>query len=104
MSRQFAPRSVMPASHGAPTMSPAHTHAAPVASSTNFVPSSMAAPIGHSSHVEEEAPTQSQRILMFSEIKFENLRVKPKTRNPDRQKQNFPVKYIDSKIPGGRNL
>jgi len=41
---------------------------------------------------------------MFSEIKFDNLRVKPKTRNPDRQKQNFPVKYIDSKIPGGRNL
>jgi hypothetical protein len=41
---------------------------------------------------------------MFSEFKFENVRVKPKTRNPDRQKQNFPIRYVDSKLPGGRNL
>lgn len=45
----------------------------------------------------------SQKMMMFSSIDLDKLCVKPKTKNPDRQKQCFPIKYTFSKIPGGRN-
>ncbi len=53
---------------------------------------------------EDVAQQQAQKVVFFTDVNFDSIRVKPKTRNPDRQKQCFPIKYIDSKIKGGRNL
>ena len=56
-----------------------------------------------SAHHEDEGPERSQRVMLFAEIDNSKWVVKPKTKNPDRQKQNFPIRYVDSKA-NGRNL
>ena len=81
------------------------SHSGPQSFASHSGPQSFA-PVGaHGGHGEEETTQQAvQKVVYYLDVKFDHIRVKPKTRNPDRQKQCFPIKYVDSQSKGGRNL